>query len=249
MAHRYVLQEPRIPFEPEIIYEDSHIIVIDKPHFLPTTPRGMWYRSTALTYMRDLLHNNDLVPAHRLDRMTAGIVVLVKARPDRRVYQMLFQDRYVHKMYECVALAPRYSAQQMQPRFPIEVKSYIQKDVGTMQAYEKDLPSNSHTRIELKDRRSYTENDIQMIKKYPQYRIYQLFPFTGKTHQLRVHMNSLGLPIMNDPLYPCVRFGEGEENYEDFSCPLQLIARSLEFTDPISGKDKKFFSKMQWNVE
>lgn len=240
--HRFVCDEPRIPFHPSILYEDRHILVIDKPHYLPTTPRGMWYRSTALMYMRDLTHNNDLIPAHRLDRMTAGIVVLVKNPVDRGAYQLLFQNKRVHKMYECVAPAP-----SRELTFPCDIRSYIQKDVGALQAYEKDLPPNSHTRIEIKEKNLYSDDDRDMILRYPQYAIYRLFPSTGKTHQLRLHMNNLGLPIMNDPLYPRIRFEKGEEEYENFSHPLQLIARMVEFEDPFTGEKRKFISRMRWD--
>ena len=76
--HRWVTSEPTIPFDVGILYEDADIVVIDKPHFLPTTPRGMWYRQTALMRLRQRYHDDAITPAHRLDRATAGVVVFVR---------------------------------------------------------------------------------------------------------------------------------------------------------------------------
>lgn len=192
--HRYVLEEPRIPFECEVLYENDAIIVVDKPHFLATTPRGMWYRETALIRLREQYGEPDIVPAHRLDRLTAGIVVFVRKPELRGAYQMLFQNHKTIKTYECLApLAPEQHPQygtivridRHQP-FPAIRASHICKDRGRLQAYEIPETINAQTLIE----RGSTVRCIDGRA----YVNYVLHPKTGKTHQLRVHMNSLGLP-------------------------------------------------------
>ncbi|NEG88728.1 pseudouridine synthase, partial [Bifidobacterium aerophilum] len=155
--HRWVTDEPRIPFDFEVLYEDAGIIVIDKPHFLATTPRGMWYRETALIRLRERYGEPDIVPAHRLDRLTAGVVVFVRDPALRGAYQMLFQERRTTKVYECLAPAapirrPRYGtiASLEPPRvFPLLRRSRIVKQRGILQAYEEPDEVNAETVIEL----------------------------------------------------------------------------------------------------
>ena len=234
-GHRIVLEEPQIPFEPKVIYEDRRIIVVDKPHFLATMPRGMWYEGTVLIRMRQQYGEPDIVPAHRLDRATAGVLVLVRDPAARRAYQMLFQEHRVRKVYQCLApvrpiLHPRTgTVQHLDPPrvFPLERRSRVIKRRGILQAWEERGPVNAVTRVELTAGQGCLAT-------------YTLYPQTGKTHQLRVHMNALGLPIVGDDLYPRIQ----TRAYDDFSRPLQLVARRLEFTDPFTGVERIFTSSV-----
>ena len=234
-GHRIVLEEPQIPFEPKVIYEDRRIIVVDKPHFLATMPRGMWYEGTVLIRMRQQYGEPDIVPAHRLDRATAGVLVLVRDPAARRAYQMLFQEHRVRKVYQCLApvrpiLHPRTgTVQHLDPPrvFPLERRSRVIKRRGILQAWEERGPVNAITRVELTAGQGCLAT-------------YTLYPQTGKTHQLRVHMNALGLPIVGDDLYPRIQ----TRAYDDFSRPLQLVARRLEFTDPFTGVERIFTSSV-----
>lgn len=237
--HRYVTEEPHIPFELDVLYEDERIIVVDKPHFLATMPRGMWYRQTALIRLRERLGEPDITPAHRLDRMTAGVVVFVRDPALRGAYQMLFQERRTTKVYECLApavpiRAPRTGTiERLEPPrvFPLRRRSRIVKDRGVLQAYEEPGAPNADTVIELGD---------AVVGRAPRLRAYTLHPRTGKTHQLRVHMNAIGLPIVGDDLYPQVR----ERAVDDFSQPLELVARRLSFIDPVSVEPREFVSRV-----
>jgi tRNA pseudouridine32 synthase/23S rRNA pseudouridine746 synthase len=257
--HRWVLEEPDIPFDMQVLYEDQRIIVVDKPHFLPTTPRGMWYRSSALMRLREQYHNVDITPAHRLDRSTAGIVVFVKEPSARGAYQMLFQRRAVRKTYECIAPArvlipTRFGVNVQLNRpslFPMERISHIDKDRGIIQAYESAGEANSRTVIAISCNQqavlAANEDALAMFDKRAAtrlLRVYQLHPYSGKTHQLRVHMSALGLPILGDDLYPTLNM----RATDDFSQPLQLVARSLEFKDPYSGLLHRFTSQIPLQV-
>ena len=234
-GHRIVLEEPQIPFEPKVIYEDRRIIVVDKPHFLATMPRGMWYEGTVLIRMRQQYGEPDIIPAHRLDRATAGVLVLVRDPAARRAYQMLFQEHRVRKVYQCLApvrpiVRPRTGTVRHldSPRvFPLERRSRMIKRRGVLQAWEERGPVNAVTRVELTAGQGCLAT-------------YTLYPKTGKTHQLRVHMNALGLPIVGDDLYPRIQ----TRAYDDFSRPLQLVARRLEFTDPFTGVNRIFNSSV-----
>lgn len=236
--HRFVTEEPHIPFDLDVLYEDERLIVIDKPHFLATMPRGMWYRETALIRLREQYGEPDIIPAHRLDRMTAGVLVFVRDKSCRGAYQMLFQNKQAVKVYECLAPCkpisrPQFGtvAQLESPRpFPLLRRSHITKIRGIMTAYEEPGAVNAETIIE----RGPLVDSNQLVCRYT------LHPKTGKTHQLRVHMNSLGLPIVGDNYYPRIQ----NCPYDDFSQPLALVARTLTFTDPITGELREYTSRM-----
>ncbi|MFF6778212.1 RluA family pseudouridine synthase [Streptomyces sp. NPDC012637] len=217
--HRDFPAEERVPFEVGVVYRDERIVVADKPHFLATMPRGRHVTETAVARLRRELGLPTLQPAHRLDRLTAGLVLFVVRPEDRGAYQTLFRDRLVHKAYE--AVAPYDPALEL----PVTVRSRIEKERGVMAAREVPGEPNAESRIELLAR----EGDLAR---------YRLVPVTGRTHQLRVHMNALRLPILHDPVYPVVR----EDGPEDFARPLQLVARSLVFTDPFTGERRRFLS-------
>ncbi|MFT8592116.1 MAG: pseudouridine synthase [Bifidobacterium sp.] len=264
--HRWVTDEPTIPFPLRILYQNDAIVAVDKPHFLPTTPRGMWYRSTALMRLREMFHNDQITPAHRLDRATAGVVLFVSRPELRGAYQMLFQHHQVRKSYECIAPArpvqrPHFGTVQpldVPSVFPLKRMSRITKHRGILQAFESSGTANSTTIIELSDNQDavLAANEHLLstrgeVAAHQLYRVYSLRPLTGKTHQLRVHMNSIGLPIAGDDLYPSIRMhanADGTAAPDDFAHPLQLVARSLEFIDPISNELRRFESEIPLEI-
>ncbi|QOV39486.1 RluA family pseudouridine synthase [Streptomyces ferrugineus] len=218
--HRELPAEERVPFAVEVVYRDEHLVVADKPHFLATTPRGSHVTETALARLRRELGLPTLGAAHRLDRLTAGLVLFTVRPEERGAYQTLFRDRRVGKEYE--AVAPYDPALDL----PRTVRSRIVKERGVLAAREVEGEPNAVSRVELLDHRNGRAR-------------YRLVPRTGQTHQLRVHMSALGVPILGDPLYPEVT---GPVADGDFRRPLQLLARVLEFTDPITGREHRFVS-------
>ncbi|AXG77048.1 pseudouridine synthase [Streptomyces paludis] len=224
--HRDFAAEERVPFEVGVVHRDERIVVADKPHFLATTPRGGHVTETALARLRDTLGLPELQPAHRLDRLTAGLVLFVVRAGDRGAYQTLFRDRAVRKEYE--AIAPYDPAVAL----PVTVRDRIEKERGVLTARVVPGEPNAESRVELVERRGALGR-------------YRLLPATGRTHQLRVHMNGLGLPLLDDPLYPVVQ----DRAPDDYTRPLQLLAKVLEFTDPVTGAPCRFESRLrlaQW---
>lgn len=217
--YRVPAQEVPVPFEIGILYEDDDLLVVDKPHFLATIPRGRHVTQTATVRLRKQFGCPDLTPAHRLDRATAGVLLFTKTKHARRPYQELFSTRNVIKEYGAVA---GFDAALQFPRI---VRSRILKEHGVMTAYEEPGEPNSETRIEL-------------VETFGDRALYRLFPKTGKTHQLRIHLSSLGIPIENDPYYPVFTSVPAD----DFQRPLQLLARALNFTDPLTGEARRFVS-------
>lgn len=226
---RELPHEDPIPFEATVLFEDAHLVVADKPHFLPVTPGGRYVRETLLVRLKAQLGCADLSPLHRIDRETAGLVLLCKCPQDRDAYQSLFRERRVDKVYEAVA-GWREALQ-----FPLTRRSHILEDEQAfyrMREAQPDegLPPNSETRIEC-------------VRQEGARALYRLFPVSGKRHQLRVHMHGLGLPIEGDQFYPVVRRGPNDS--EDFAEPLQLLARSITFTDPVTGQPRQFESGLE----
>ncbi|MFD9498567.1 RluA family pseudouridine synthase [Streptomyces sp. NPDC060035] len=221
--HRDFAPEEPVPFPVGVVYRDEHLVIADKPHFLATTPRGRHITETAVARLRRELDLPELQPAHRLDRLTAGLVLLVVRPGERGAYQTLFRDRLVRKEYEAVA---PYDPDVALPR---TVRSRIVKERGVIAAREEPGEANSESRIELLEHRGGLGR-------------YRLLPATGRTHQLRVHMNALGLPLVHDPVYPVV---EPDPDREDYARPLQLLARVLEFTDPVTGGPHRFESGLR----
>ncbi|MFJ4477583.1 pseudouridine synthase [Streptomyces xanthochromogenes] len=221
--HRDFAPEVPVPFGIGIVYRDERIVIADKPHFLATTPRGRHITETAVARLRRDLALPALQPAHRLDRLTAGLALFVVRPEDRGAYQSLFSGRRVRKEYEAIA------AYDPGVALPVTVRSRIVKERGVVAAREEAGEPNAESRIELAERRGALGR-------------YRLLPATGRTHQLRVHMNRLGLPILNDPVYPVVLPEAEEGHFED---PLQLLARVLEFTDPVDGRAHRFESRLR----
>ncbi|MEV5547051.1 RluA family pseudouridine synthase [Streptomyces sp. NPDC052309] len=220
--HRQLPPEVPVPFALEVVHRDEHIVVADKPHFLATTPRGGHVAETVLARLRRELDIPSLTAAHRLDRLTAGLVLFTVRPEERGAYQTLFRDRRVRKEYE--AVAPHDPALAL----PRTVRSRIVKERGVLTAREVAGEPNAVSRVELVAHRA------DGLARY------RLVPGTGQTHQLRVHMNALGVPILGDPLYPEVR---APVPAGDFRRPLQLLARALEFTDPVTGQEHRFRSR------
>ena len=224
--YRDLAVEERIPFDEVILHQDEHLIVVDKPHFLPVTPSGKYLQETVLVRLKRKLGLDDLVPIHRIDRDTAGLVLFSVQPATRDAYQALFRDRAVHKTYE--AIAPW----RADLNFPLVRESRIVEDKsegrGFMTQTEVEGLLNALTHIEV----------LEIKGNFARY---QLKPVTGKRHQLRVHMHALGIPIQGDGIYP-VLTPEGQSDYDN---PLQLLAKAIEWVDPISGKVRRYESQFE----
>jgi tRNA pseudouridine32 synthase/23S rRNA pseudouridine746 synthase len=217
--YRDLPDEVPVPFDIPVLHRDARLVVVDKPHFLATMPRGRHVAQTALVRLRRELDLPELSPAHRLDRLTAGVLMFTVRRELRGAYQTLFARGAVRKTYLARAAAAPEGA------FPRLVRNRIVKHRGVLQAVCEPGEPNAETLIE-------TLGDSRDGR-------YRLTPRTGRTHQLRLHMASLGLPIEGDPLYPEVVTVADD----DFSSPLRLLAHTLEFIDPIDGRQRRFVSR------
>lgn len=218
--YRELATETPIPFEAEVLFQDEHLLVADKPHFLAVMPAGRFLQQTLLVRLKREFNLEHLVPLHRIDRGTAGVVVFSKNPRTRGAYQTLFPKREVEKFYE--ALAPTLP----DVSFPLTRKTRIEEGEPFFRMAETDGAANSETHVDLISTRGAVS-------------LYGLRPVTGRKHQLRVHLAALGAPIINDDFYPALR----EEAEDDFSRPLKLLARAIEFDDPVTGERRRFESR------
>ena len=209
-----------IPFEEQVLWQDEHLLVVDKPHFLPVIPSGKYLRETLLVRLKHRLGLPDLAPIHRIDRDTAGLVLFSINPATRGTYHALFREHRMQKEYE--AIAPWNPALA----WPVHRESHIGTSAHFMQQCELPGAVNAIT-------------DIEPIEVMGDYARYRLRPVTGQRHQLRVHMAALGLPLLNDGIYPTLT----PETDGDYRHPLQLLARTLDFVDPLNGSARHFASQ------
>ena len=220
--YRHIEDEPQLAEQASIAFEDDHLLVADKPHFMPVTPGGRYVQQSLLVQLKTLTGYDDLVPLHRIDRETAGLVLLGKRPADRDAYHALFRQQHIHKTYHAVA---PFRAELTWPR------THTSRLVAGEPFYRmQEVPgdANSETRISL-------------LRTNGSRALYQLEPVTGKRHQLRVHMLALGLALEGDLLYPELR--RTPDAPEDVSQVLQLLAQRIAFTDPVTGAGREFESQ------
>jgi tRNA pseudouridine32 synthase/23S rRNA pseudouridine746 synthase len=225
--------EPRIPFEVDVLHQDDWLLAVDKPHFLPMTPKGRYVQETLLVRLKRLTGIETLVPMHRLDRETAG-VVLFSVRPEtRHAYQSMFRDRVIHKVYE--AVAPWSDA--LGAALPLERRSRLaEREEAFMQMHEVPGEPNAVTHIAPMER-------LGPLARY------RLTPQTGQKHQLRAHLNALGVPIVGDRIYPVLQPDRAPGMEPDYTEPLRLLAREIAFTDPVTGQARQFASRRTLSVD
>ena len=218
--HRELREEPVVPGQVLVVHRDERLVVVDKPPFLSTIPRGRHVMQSVVVRMRAELDLPELSPLHRLDRGTSGVLLLATERQWRAPYQRIFERRAAEKTYR--ALAPLRPDLEL----PVVVRNHIRKERGVWQAeVVPGAPVNAETLVEL-------ESEVDGLG------IYRLSPRTGRTHQLRLHLLGLGIPIVGDQLYPVVQ----DIPVDDFRNPLQLLAASIAFDDPVDGRRRELSS-------
>ena len=226
---REVKAEPRIPFEERILFEDEEILVADKPHFLPVTPTGVHVNECLMHRLIVRTSNRELIPVHRLDKETAGLVLFSKRPESRRNYFGLFENRKIEKQYEAIATLSTDREGKVW-----SVESRIEASGEWILCHNVPGEINARSRIE-------------MLEVYGDCARFSLLPITGKTHQLRLHMGLIGSQILNDKFYPVL---QPESATVDYSKPLQLLAKCLVFQDPVTNIQHQFESEnvlASWN--
>ena len=228
--YREVASEPKIPFKEQILYQDEHILVVHKPHFLTLMPGGVFVNECLQRRLQVSTGNDDLQGLHRLDRMTAGLVLFSCDVSTRAAYHALFSERKISKRYQAVA--------QVDASQNLVGQSWVVKN-----RLAKSKKPSFLMRVADGDANSHS--NIRCIAQRQDKALFELEPVTGRTHQLRVHMQSLGMPLLNDNFYPVLQ----DKSADNFEQPLQLLAKSLAFVDPITGEERFFESPEELSLE
>ena len=230
--YRMPAPETPVPYDIPILHEDEHLLVVDKPPFMATMPRARHITETATVRLRRMTGNNELSPAHRLDRLTSGILVFTKDRTVRGAYQTLFAERRVTKTYEAIAPLADVSPGTVW-------RSRMEKTPGELQGRIVEGEVNAITEVggvEPVDKAPYEA----IHGSLPEIAKYTLKPQTGKTHQLRLHMLQAGIPIIGDPIYSVIFPAEAE----DMRIPMHLTATHISFVDPLTARPREFSSQL-----
>ena len=231
---RWLPPEPQVPFELVVLHQDAHLVVVDKPHFLASIPGGRYLQETVLVRLRRLLGNDDLMALHRLDRETAGVLLFSAQPATRNAYHALMRGQRMHKTYEAVA------PWRDDLLLPLAAHHRLQ-----------DTPGASHLPVQVVDGEPNVSTQVELLRRLgrdpahegvPDLAHYRLTPLTGRRHQLRAQLNALGLPILGDRIYPRLWPEPAADAPPDYSHPLQLLAREIRFTDPLSGAPRHFAS-------
>jgi len=220
-AHRDLPEEAALPADIQVLHRDERLVVVDKPHHMATMPRGRHVVQSALARARVLTGLPRLAPAHRLDRPTAGVLMLTTEQRWRGAYQQVFAAGLVRKTY--LAVAPVRPGLEL----PLVRRTHLVKQHGTHQARE--VPGE----------RPNAETLVELVDTAEEFGLYRLTPTTGRTHQLRCQLSGLGIAIVGDPLYPRDRAVDDD----DFGEELQLLAAVLAFDDPVDGQPRRFVSR------
>ncbi|MGB0466489.1 MAG: pseudouridine synthase [Pontibacterium sp.] len=227
--YREVAQEPVIPFDETILFEDADILVAHKPAFLPVTPGGNYVNECLQNRLRIKTGLKNLSALHRIDRATSGLVMFSVNPAISHLYHQLFASRQINKTYQAIA--------RIDPGSDTPVSGQQWQLVNRLQSADPrflmqvvDGTPNSHSRI-------------RCLKRLGDKALFELEPVTGKTHQLRVHMQTLGWPILHDRYYPELQ----PEAADNFARPLQLLAQQLRFIDPITSKPRAFHCGYEMN--
>ena len=218
--YREVDSEPSIPFKETILFQDQQLLVAYKPHFLAVTPGGVYVNECLQTRLRLSTGIEGLQALHRLDRVTAGLVIFSTNPETSFLYHHLFETRKIHKTYQAIANI-RDDEQLVGQEW--EVKNRV-------------VHGEPHFRMQITEGEANSHSVIRCLQQTEQQALFELNPVTGKTHQLRLHMQTLGWPILNDPYYPQLQ-PQAEDDYAE---PLQLLAKELAFIDPVTQQARHF---------
>ena len=226
--YREVESEPNIPFKESIVFQDEHILVAEKPHFLAVIPSGIYVNECLQHRLREKTGINTLQAVHRLDRVTAGLVIFSVNPETRHHYHQLFQTHKIYKTYHAIT----------------EIEGSENLKGQEWEVKNRLVQSNPRFRMQVTSGEANSHSIIRCIDQTQQRALFELNPITGKTHQLRVHMQTLGWPILNDKYYPHLQ----PLSSDDFTTPLQLLAKELRFIDPISQQPRCFTANKNLSI-
>jgi len=191
-----------------------------KPHFLAVTPGGMYVNECLQNRLQRSTGIDALQALHRLDRVTAGLVMFSVNPDTRHLYHQLFETRQIDKTYQAIA----------------NIRGGENLVGQEWRVKNRIVQGEPRFRMRVVEGESNSDSVIRCVQQTTQKALFELNPITGKTHQLRIHMQTLGWPILNDKCYPQLQ----AKSADNYSAPLQLLAKELQFIDPITQQPRHF---------
>ncbi|MDN5822190.1 MAG: pseudouridine synthase [Brachybacterium sp.] len=232
--HRELRPEAVPEVELPVLHRDEHLLVIDKPHDIATMPRGAHILASALVRLRRATGIQTLVPLHRLDRRTAGVLAFGIRPEERSAYQQLFARQEVDKAYEALVVPEPTSSLLRSPGERCMLRDRLVKQRGELTTQVLTGPSNAETELEVLEVVETGAGGVLRVA---------LRPRTGRTHQLRAQLAARGAPILGEDLYWPAHRRHPADALESQSLPLQLLARRLAFVDPVTTEHREFRSE------
>ncbi|HSV97970.1 MAG TPA: RluA family pseudouridine synthase [Spirochaetota bacterium] len=219
--------EPEVDDRITVLYEDEHLVCVDKPGNLPVHPAGRYFNNTLVRILEER-HGGTYLPAHRLDRETSGVILLAKRREVASKIQRAFGN--VTKSYIAIVHGR-----------PAELEFEIDVPIG-----DDPAAAIKKKRIASPGAAERASTRFRTLFSFGNYTLVRAFPETGRLHQIRVHLLYAGHPIVGDKLYGrddrlfgrFVEEGLTDELLALLEMPRSALhSRSLRFYHPMLQKD------------
>lgn len=226
-------EEPDVPLSFDVLHEDADVLVIDKPSGLPVLPGGGFLEHTLLHQLQQRFPQGTPIPIHRLGRGTSGVILMARSQQARSDLSRQMRERQIHKVYRAL-VGPEQVESPLADQFEItdSIGKVPYPGLGYVYAAS-PTGRTAHSSCEVLERR----RDSTLLG---------VTIWTGRPHQIRIHLAAVGYPLIGDPLYVSGGQPQSARGMESLpvpgDCGYFLHAFSLQFTHPCTHQLVRFVS-------